>query len=368
MKKILVIGSDGYIGFALCKVLLKAGHMVAGLDNGIRRAMVEEMGSNSIIPVLPIDERHLKLAEDFSNYQFLKGSTLDYELLCNLLGQFQPDAIIHLGEQPSAPYSQRDVFHSCATQNNNVLGTLNLLWAMKTNCPDAHLVKLGSMGEYGTQNNLIPEEDFTYHKQPGSFYHASKVHDSFNINLACRIWNLSCTDIMQGVVYGLNDCKCGKHLTRFDYDETFGTVINRFIASAIIGEPLTVYGKGGQTRGFLPLMDSLQCIQVVIDNPAEKGEHRIINQFAKTYSVKELAGIVKKVGNEMDLDVDFSFVENPRKEKEEHTYEVVHKWLEEHGYKPNHDIEGVIKDTITRLIPFKERIKKEVIEPKTTWV
>lgn len=288
-------------------------------------------------------------------------------MLCNILGQFKPDTIVHLAEQPSAPYSQKDVLHACATQNNNVLGTLNLLWAMKKNAPEAHLIKLGTMGEYGTQEDTIPELDFKYHKEPGSFYHASKVHDSFNINLACRIWGLSCTDIMQGIVYGLNPVEKPDQLTRFDIDESFGTAINRFIASALSGVPMTVYGKGGQTRGFLPLIDSLQCLQIVMQNPAEKGEHRIINQFAQTYSIKDLAVMVKDVAKELSIDTTLGFIPNPRKEKEEHEYEVVHKWLEDHGYVPTTDMRKVIKDTLLKLYPYRERIIKTIIRPNITW-
>jgi len=272
------------------------------------------------------------------------------------------------------------------TQEVNTLGTLSLLWAMKAECPEAHLVKLGTMGEYGTPHCDLPEgripdqcskyEDvygksdcpmggLLFPRTPGSFYHASKVHDTYNINFACRIWGFRSTDIMQGVVYGLNDPQ--EQTTRFDYDECWGTVINRFAVQAIAGIPLTIYGVGGQTRGYLPLQDSLQCLTLAIENPPENGQYRTFNQFEKIYSVNSLADLIKEAALNHGIKVEFNHLINPRIEAEVHYYNPTCEHLYNLGFKPiNNDLDEVTK-LIDRLIPFKSFIKKEVIQPKTNW-
>lgn len=354
--KILILGSDGYLGWSLYQHLgnLKNSLLfqVRGVDNGSRQKLVKEIGGDSLTPY-------------YKKNQILFCDLTDDKQVDELFKSFKPDVIYHFAEQPSAPYSMISVKEAQFTQTNNVIGTLNLLWSMKKHCPDAHLIKLGTMGEYGTPDCKIPELDFHAVKEPGSWYHVSKVQDSYNINLACRIWGLRCTDIMQGVIYGINE---NEKLTRFDYDECFGTVINRFTVQAIIGYPLTVYGKGGQTRGYIPLKDALNCYLLIADNPPEKGEHRIVNQFAEIYSVNELAEIVKNAGKKIGLNVKIKSVKNPRKEKEVHDYEVEHSWLEQHGYVPTKTIEDEVISTLCTLMPFKDRVIKEVIAPKTNWV
>jgi nucleoside-diphosphate-sugar epimerase len=301
--KILVLGSDGYLGWPLILHLLKKGHEVAGLDSFVRRERVRNCGSNSLTPIETPMYRRLILKE-YSNYI---GEKMDISLgecepfiIRNILKEVKPDTIVHLAEQPSAPWSMISPEKASETQQQNVIGTLHLLWAMKEICPEAHLVKIGTMGEYGTPNCDIPEGEIPekclwrdemrcpmtglpFPKSPGSFYHLSKVHDTNNIIFACKNWNLRSTDIMQGVVFGVKvtEEETERELTRFDYDQYFGTVINRFCAQAIIEHPLTVYGSGHQERGFLPLKDSIQCLTIAIENPPELGEYRTFNQFEK---------------------------------------------------------------------------------------
>jgi UDP-sulfoquinovose synthase len=399
---ILILGMDGYIGWGLSLHLLTKGHRVMGIDNFSRRKNVSEIGSWSAIRIRNMGTRVETVRRTLSTqnylgsppvgdnrFSFLEGDLCDYDFLSSVLKTFRPETIVHLAEQPSAPFSMIDVWHAVYTQQNNVLGTLNLLFAMKEYCPDAHLVKLGTMGEYGTPPVDIPEGFFEieYHgrkgtlmfpRNPGSFYHASKVHDTQNIMLACRIWNLRSTDIMQGVVYGtrteeinpLDNSRLSSNLhTRFDFDEYFGTVINRYCAEAVIGYPLTVYGKGGQTRGFLALVDSVQCLTLICENPPEEGEYRVFNQIDETYNVRELADIVQKVATKKGLSVVIEHRENPRKEAEKHYYKVEAQHLKRLGFRPTRSLENELDLMLEDLMMFKERIKKKehVIAPKTTW-
>jgi UDP-sulfoquinovose synthase len=278
---------------------------------------------------------------------------------------------VYLGEMPSAPYSMIDVHHAVFTQTNNVTGTLVSLFAMKEAVPDCHLVKLGTMGEYGTPNVDIPEGFFEieyrgrkdkmmFPRKAGSWYHQSKVHDTNNVEMACRFWGLRSTDIMQGVVYGTRIDEMGddeRLLTRFDFDQSFGTAINRFCAQAVVGLPLTPFGKGTQRRGFLPLRDSMQCLSLAIENPPERSEYRTFNQFEETYSVNELAETVQRVGNEFDLDVGIRRIENPRMESEEHYYNPDHQHLLDLGYKPTHDMNAELRLVFKDLIRYRDRIE-----------
>ena len=355
--RILILGIDGYIGWPLALHLRERGHKVTGLDNLIRRYRVQHEGSESLFPIDGILKKQPEFPIDTTGLKYLM------ELDCDL------DAIVHLAEQPSAAWSMKDVTTATKTQYHNVLGTLNLLWLMQEYCPTAHLVKLGTMGEYGTPDCVIPEGEIPdgpmagllFPRSAGSFYHLSKVHDTYNIIFACKTWGLRSTDIMQGVVFG--------HLpgTRLDYDECFGTVINRFCVEAVAGMPLTIYGQGGQTRGYLPLKDSIQCLTLALENPPEDGEYRTFNQFAETYSINELADIVSDAGNAFGLEVKKDHISNPRVEKEEHFYSPVHKKLAELGYDPSWDIKNEIHKLIEAIIPYKKDIRKEIILPKIQW-
>jgi UDP-sulfoquinovose synthase len=369
--KVLIPGIDGYLGWSLAVYLAHRGHEVAGCDAYYRRDWVAEMGSQSATPIVKMSERMAAFAENFGkSLIFRRGDLQDYNVVKNLVRSFKPDAIVHLGEMPSAPYSMVDVEHCVFTQTNNIVGTLNILFAMRDECPDAHLVKLGTMGEYGTPNVDIPEGFFeieyrgrtdrlAFPRQPGSWYHQTKVHDSNNITMACRIWGLRSTDIMQGVVYGTRTDEMGddeRLLTRFDFDQSFGTAINRFCAQAVVGLPITPYGKGHQKRGFLPLRDSMQCLTLAVENPPERGDYRVFNQFEEVYDVTELAQKVQKIAGEMGIPAEIRNLENPRFEAEAHYYNPDHQHLLDLGYQPTTDMEGELRILLADLNHNKGRI------------
>jgi UDP-sulfoquinovose synthase len=379
----LVLGMDGYIGWSLSMHLAKRGHTVSGVDNLSRRDNVESVGSHSAIPILDMEERIRAFKRIHGkDLTFFGGDLLDYDFLADVIKQTRPDSIVHLGEQPSAPFSMIDRKHAIYSQHNNVEGTLNVLYAMKDIVPDCHLVKLGTMGEYGTPNIDIPEGFFEieyrgrkdilpFPKQPHSMYHLSKVHDTANTMFACRVWKLSSTDIMQGVVYGTRTDEMidDSLMTRFDFDESFGTVINRYCAEAVIGLPLTPYGQGKQKRGFIDLVDSIQCLTIAIENPAARGEYRVFNQLDEVYSIGELAEKVAKVANKLGMEAKIQNVENPRTEKAEHYYKVDNENLKKLGFKPTRTLEETAQIMLKDLSKHKNRIleKSEAILPKTKW-
>ena len=382
--KILILGIDGYIGWALALHQLSLGNEVCGIDNFSRRKNVEEMKSWSAIPILSMNERIKYLKEKYGDkITFFEGDLLDSQFINDIMKKSQPDSIVHLAEQPSAPYSMIDQNHTIYTHQNNVMGTLNLLFAIKNYAPKAHLVKLGTMGEYGYEAGLEITEGFfeiefrgkkgmiPYPRQAGSWYHWTKVHDSNNIMFACKLWGLRSTDIMQGIVYGTrtNEIIDKKDHTRFDFDESFGTVINRFCSQAVIGHPLSIYGAGGQTRGFLALVDSIQCISILLDKPAEENEYRVVNQFDEQYNVAELAKKIQTVGNKKNLNVQIQKFENPRLEKENHYYKADHNILKELGFKPTRLIDDEIDMMLDDLITYKDRIneKKDSIIKFLSW-
>jgi UDP-sulfoquinovose synthase len=382
--KILILGIDGYIGWALALHQLSLGNEVCGIDNFSRRKNVEEMKSWSAIPILSMNERIKYLKEKYGDkITFFEGDLLDSQFINDIMKKSQPDSIVHLAEQPSAPYSMIDQNHTIYTHQNNVMGTLNLLFAIKNYAPKAHLVKLGTMGEYGYEAGLEITEGFfeiefrgkkgmiPYPRQAGSWYHWTKVHDSNNIMFACKLWGLRSTDIMQGIVYGTrtNEIIDKKDHTRFDFDESFGTVINRFCSQAVIGHPLSIYGAGGQTRGFLALVDSIQCISILLDKPAEENEYRVVNQFDEQYNVAELAKKIQTVGNKKNLNVQIQKFENPRLEKENHYYKADHNILKELGFKPTRLIDDEIDMMLDDLITYKDRIneKKDSIIKFLNW-
>jgi UDP-sulfoquinovose synthase len=382
--RVFIAGIDGYLGWPLAQYLTARGHEVAGTDLFLRRQWVEEVGGQSALPVVTMDERRQAFRERYGkDLNFRKGDLLDYSFIRGYLDDFQPNAIVHLGEMPSAPYSMIDQAHAVFTQQNNVIGNLNVLWAMKEVCPNAHLVKLGTMGEYGTPNVDIPEGFFEvefrgrkdtlpFPRQAGSFYHWSKVHDSGNTMFACRIWGLRATDIMQGVVFGTQINEMGddpRLRSRLDFDQCFGTAINRFCCQAVIGHPLTLYGVGGQTRGFLPMRDSIQCLTIAVENPADAGEYRVFNQFEECYTIEELADKVRQAGADVGLDVEIHHYDNPRHEKEEHYMNPDRNHLIRLGYKPTHDVIAEIRIMLKDLLPHRERIleKQAILVPDIRW-
>ena len=379
----LVLGIDGYIGWGLAMHLAKRGHTVSGVDNFSRRANVQSVGSQSAIPVLDMEERVNAFKRIHGeSISFFEGDLLDYDFLADVIKQTHPDSIVHLAEQPSAPFSMIDRKHAIYSQHNNVEGTLNVLFAMKDLVPECHLVKLGTMGEYGTPNIDIPEGFFEieyrgrkdilpFPRQPHSMYHLSKVHDTANTLFACRVWKLCSTDIMQGVVYGTRTDEMidDSLMTRFDFDESFGTVINRYCAEAVIDLPLTPYGQGKQKRGFIDLIDSIQCLTIAIENPAARGEYRVFNQLDEVYSIGELAEKVVNVAKKLGIEAKIQNVENPRTEKAEHYYKVDNENLKKLGFKPTRTLEETAEIMLKDLSKHKDRIleKSEAILPKTKW-
>lgn len=376
--RVFIAGIDGYLGWTLAIYLINRGYVVAGCDSGIRRTLVSSYcGADSVTPILGFTKRmdivYSMTSSDLCLYDGLVGS----------INEFNPDCIVHLAQIPSAPFSMMERWTCLKTILDNVSANINLLYAIKETGKNIHLVKLGTMGEYGTPDLPIPEGFFEceykghkdilpFPRQPGSWYHLSKVHDSLNIEFANKIWGITCTDIMQGVVYGshIDEMQDSVSLrTRFDIDECFGTVLNRFTCQALSEYPLTIYGEGHQQRGFLPLKDSMQCIKLIIDNPPKSGEYRVINQFEEVYSIYELAEMVKKVGREFNLDVKIENLSNPRVEKDRHFYRPEHSTLFDLGYKPTTDIENEIYNTMLDLLPYRERINKlkNHFKPSVKW-
>jgi UDP-sulfoquinovose synthase len=382
--RVFIAGIDGYLGWPLAQYLTARGHEVAGGDLLLRREWVEEMGSQSAIPVYSREARLLAFEEKYGkSLDFRVGDFVDYDFVRGFFEDFQPEAIVHLGQVPSAPYSMIDRDHTVFTQHNNVIGNLNILWAMREVCPNAHLVKLGTMGEYGTPNVDIPEGFFEvefrgrkdvlpFPRQAASFYHWSKVHDSNNTMYACKIWGLRATDVMQGVVFGtqIDEMREDPRLrSRLDFDQAFGTAINRFCCQAVIGHPLTLFGGGNQKRGFLPMRDSMQCLAIAVDNPPEAGEYRVFNQFEETYSIVELAQMVKEVGDSIGLNVQINHYDNPRHEAAEHYFNPDRNHLIDLGYVPSHDVRAEMRIMLEDLKAHRERIlqHQDVLVPDIRW-
>ena len=380
--KVLVIGGDGYCGWATALYLSNKGYEVGILDSLVRRHWDLQLGAETLTPIAPIGQR-IQRWHDLTgkSIDLFVGDITNYEFLISALQKFSPDAIAHFGEQRSAPFSMIDREHAVLTQVNNVVGTLNLLYAIKEHFPDTHLVKLGTMGEYGTPNIDIEEGYITiehngrkdtlpYPKQPGSMYHLSKVHDSHNIHFACRIWGLRATDLNQGVVYGVLTEETGMDevlINRLDYDGVFGTALNRFCIQAAIGHPLTVYGKGGQTRGFLDIRDTVRCMELAIANPAAAGEFRVFNQFTEMFSVGDLALMVKKAGTSLGINVEINHLDNPRIEKEEHYFNAKNTNLIDLGLQPHYLSDALLDSLLNFAVKYQHRVDNNQILPKVSW-
>jgi UDP-sulfoquinovose synthase len=381
--RVLILGGDGYLGWPTAMRFSKLGHEVHVVDNYLRRKAHAEAGTDSLTPIPPgLPERTRAWAEvSGREIGFTEGDLCDPQVAEGLFLSFQPDAVVHYGEMPSAPYSMKDREHAVFTQTNNVVNTLNVLWAMRDFAPNCHLVKLGTMGEYGTPNIDIEEgfieishkgrtDTLPYPKVPGSMYHLSKVHDSHNIHFACRIWGLRATDLNQGVVYGIEteETALDERLsTRFDYDDVFGTALNRFCLQAIIGHPLTVYGAGGQTRGYLNIVDTLRCVELAVTNPAAQGEYRVFNQFTEQFSVVQLAEIVQKAGAEYGIDVRVDPIDNPRVELEKHYYNATHTKLLDLGLEPHLLSESLVESMFGVIERHKDRVIADHILPRDRW-
>jgi UDP-sulfoquinovose synthase len=377
--RILVLGGDGYLGWPTALHLSACGHDVAVADNFARRGYDHELGVDSLVPIETLQTRVAVWREyTGKDIRCYIGDLVDAPFTYHIVEDFQPDAVVHFAEQRAAPYSMVDRKHAVYTQTNNVIGNLNLLYAIAETNPDIHLVKLGTMGEYGTPNIDIEEgwlevehkgrkDRVLFPKRPGSFYHLSKVHDSHNIEFACRIWNLRATDLNQGVVYGqqtLETARDERLATRFDYDAVFGTVLNRFVIQSVLGQPLTVYGEGSQTRGLIDIRDTVRCVQIACENPADQGEFRVFNQMTESMSVGQIAETIARCSPDA---VKIEHLDNPRVELYGHYYNVTHTRLVELGLEP-HLLSDTLIDSLLGITKrYAHRVRLEALRPTIQW-
>ena len=380
--RILVLGADGYLGWPTVMDLSAKGHDVVAVDNYLRRKLFDEVGVEPLFAVPRLDERcAIWESVSGSRVPFFIGDLAEWEFVEKIFSEFKPEAIVHYAEQPAAPYSMLSRQAATLTLRNNLLVTANVIFAVREFCPDAHIVKLGTMGEYGTPDIDIEEgwlevkhkgrrHKFLYPRQAGSLYHTTKIMDTDLLWFYVRTWGLRVTDLMQGPVYGIftDESENDERLLPFlNYDEIFGTVLNRFVVQAVAGYPLTVFGKGGQTRGYLNIKDSLNCVRLSLESPAAKGELRIFNQFTETFSVNDLADMVKAAGNQLRLRVEIQHVENPRLEAEEHYYNPAHTGLIELGLRPHDLTEAVLAQMMAFAVKHKNKINPDSIYRKVKW-
>src|SRR4051812_27674024 len=375
----LVLGGDGYLGWPTAMYLSARGHDVGVLDNGVRRQYDHELGSGSLVPIESLRTR-VKAWREVTGREIAcyTGDLCDADFVYDTFRSFAPDAVVHFAEQRAAPYSMIDRRHAVYTQTNNVVGTLNVMYAIGEIDRDIHIVKLGTMGEYGQPNIDIEEgwlevehkgrtDRVLFPKKPGSFYHLSKVHDSHNLEFGCRIWDLRVTDLNQGVVYGQQTDETAldpRLATRFDYDAVFGTVLNRFAIQAVLGLPLSVYGGGTQTRAVIDLRDTVECIRLACENPADRGEFRVFNQATECFSLAEMAKIVAGC---FDGPVTIENIENPRVELEDHHYAFTHTALESLGLQPHLLSENLLTSMFRIIAQHKDRVDVGALRPTVRW-
>jgi UDP-sulfoquinovose synthase len=380
--RILILGGDGYLGWPTAMAFSAKGHEVCVVDNYLRRNIARETSSEALMPTPNLDDRVAIWKSASGNaIRVVIGDCTDYRIMARVFQEFEPEAAIHYAEQPAAPYSMIGYDEARRTLDNNLDATFNVIWAVMEYVPECHIIKLGTMGEYGTPNIDIEEgwltvhhngrsHTFLYPRQASSLYHTTKVLDTDLLWFYVRTNGIRVTDLMQGPVYGLSteEADLDERLwPNFHYDDIFGTVVNRFLVQAVAGVPLTVYGKGGQTRGYLNLKDTLQCVELAVNNPVGAGKLRILNQFTEQFSVNELAERVRRVGNEMGLGVELASIRNPRKEAEEHYYNPAHSGLLELGLKPHYMTDEVVAEMLGRVLRHKDRIDRRKILPRVRW-
>ena len=380
--RVLLLGGDGYLGWPQTLHLSSQGHDVRVVDNLARRRFDLEHGMDSLVPIAALRRRVERWRElTGRRIAFDVIDLRDHAALARVFADFQPDAIVHYAEQRSAPYSMIDREHAVFTQVNNIVGTLNVLYCIAEHAPDAHLVKLGTMGEYGTPNIDIEEgflevthkgrrDVLPFPKQPGSFYHLSKVHDSHNIMFCCRTWGIRATDLNQGVVWGAvtEQTVLDPDLsTRYDYDHVYGTALNRFCVQAVLGHPITVYGRGGQTRGYIDVKDTMRCIELAMLNPPERGEYRVFNQLTEQFALTDLACRVAETARTLGYECRIEHIANPRVEAERHYYRPVHTGLEQLGLRP-HLLDQPSLGTLLGLAArHADRVDRTLLDPRIDW-
>jgi len=378
----LILGGDGYLGWATAMAFAARGHDVLAVDNALRRRLCEEIGVRPLFPMPPLTKRaDIFFAHSGKRVAVCEGDLRDAAFVDALFRDFEPEAAIHYAEQPSAPYSVMGPKEARLTLDNNLGVTHNVILSVLARAPRCHIIKLGTMGEYGTPNIDIEEgwieiehkgrkDSFLFPRQAGSLYHTTKVMDTDLLWFYVRAYSLRVTDLMQGPVYGIStdESDLDERLSPcFNYDDVFGTVVNRFLTQAAAGEPLTVYGKGGQTRGYLNIRDTINCVELAMQNPVAPGELRILNQFTETFSVNDLARIVRKAGRAMGLSVKVESIENPRRELEEHHYNPAHSGLLELGLKPHFLTQSVAEGMLEKILGRREAIDRSAFKPRVKW-
>jgi len=400
--RILILGGDGYLGWPTAMYFSKRGYDVTVVDNYFRRNACTELDVGMLYPVPSLIQR-AKIWNELTGKEIkvVIGDLTDPEIMRSLFkGDFEyswsinhkfsgiPETVIHYAEQPSAPYSLINYKYANITLQNNLLVTNNLMFALRDFSRDTHVIHVGTMGEYGTPNIDIEEgwldiehkgrkDRFLFPRQASSLYHTTKIMDTDLFWFGVRMWDLRVTDLMQGPVYGIeteesamskaHSAMSHELMTIFNYDEIFGTIVNRFIIQAIVGYPLTIYGKGGQTRGYLNINDTLQCVHMAEKTLAKKGELRIFNQIMETFSANELAEMTQKVGGKLGYDVTINHLENPRKEAEEHYYNPTYQGLVDIGVEPHYLTEEVLEGMMRVVEEFKGNIRKDVIFRGIKW-
>jgi UDP-sulfoquinovose synthase len=380
--RILILGGDGYLGWPTAMYLSQRGHDVAVVDNYFRRRACTELNRE---PLIALPNLHLRAArwEQVSGRRLTVaiGDVCDYPFLLQVFQEFEPDAVVHYAEQPAAPYSMMGQRQAVFTLTNNLVSTANLVFAVKERNPACHLVKLGTMGVYGTPNIDIEEgylevehkgrrHRFLYPKTPGSLYHLTKAQDGDLLYFYCRMGDIRVTDLNQGPVYGLTTAECAddeRLLPIFNYDDVFGTVLNRFLVQAVAGVPLTIYGQGGQTRGYLNILDTLACVELALLHPAAAGEYRVFNQFVETFAVNDLARKIQDAGRALGLKVEVQHLPNPRREAEEHYYNPAHTGLMSLGLNPHFLDEATLVKMLQLVETYRDRIQPELILPQVRW-
>lgn len=380
--RIIILGGDGYLGWPTSMDMAADGHEVWSVDNYMRRNIAQETQSEALLPTPNLHERaDIFEASTGKKINVVIGDCTDFRMMSDLFEKVQPEVVIHYAEQPSAPYSMMGYDQARRTLDNNLQATFNTVWAVLEHAPDCHIIKLGTMGEYGTPNIDIEEgwidiehkgrkDKFLYPRAAGSLYHTTKVLDTDLLWFYVRTYGIRATDLMQGPVYGLHTDQTEvdeRLMPNFHYDDIFGTVLNRFLVQAVAGVPLTVYGKGGQTRGYLNLKDTLQCVELAMNNPVDQGDLRILNQFTEQFSVNELAEKITRVGNANGLNVEMKNIDNPRKEREEHYYNPAHSGLTELGLKPHPLTDDVVVDMLETVKRYSNRIDTRKVMPRVNW-
>jgi len=392
---ILILGGDGFLGWPTAMYFSQRGYQVTVVDNYMRRNNCQDWDVGMLYPVPSLVERakiwyeltgkEIKVViGDLADPEVMRGlfdGRVEYRWAVNRNFSGIPETVVHYAEQPSAPFSMISYQQANSTIQNNLLVTNNLMFAVRDYARETHIIKLGTMGEYGTPNIDIEEGwleiehkgrrgKFLFPRAAGSIYHTTKVMDTDLLWFGVRIWGLKVTDLMQGPVYGIEteESSIDQRLrTFFNYDEIFGTIVNRFITQAVVGYPLTVYGKGGQTRGYLNLKDTLQCVHKSEQTPAKQGELRIFNQMMETFSANDLAEKTARVGQSLGYDVQIEHLENPRKEMEEHYYNPAYQGLIEIGVEPHYLTDEVMAEIFRSVAQYKDQIRKDIIFRGIKW-